>query len=84
MITRETVINEIQKMPEPYLEDLYEVIKGFEAARMIGLTEKKQGAVRLGVMEGVFEVPDNFDDPLPEDLMDGFSRPENFTMLHLR
>lgn len=31
MITREAIINEIQKIPEPYLADLYKMIKDFEA-----------------------------------------------------
>lgn len=33
MITRETIINKIQQMPEPYLGELYEIIKNFEVAR---------------------------------------------------
>ncbi len=33
MITRETIINKIQQMPEPYLGERYEIIKDFEAAR---------------------------------------------------
>jgi hypothetical protein len=33
MITRETIINKIQQMPEPYLGELYEIIKNFEATR---------------------------------------------------
>ena len=35
MITREIIINEIQKMPEPYLIELYEIIKNFETTRKI-------------------------------------------------
>lgn len=30
MITRETIIDKIQKMPEPYLGELYSVIMDFE------------------------------------------------------
>ncbi len=33
MITRESIIDEIQKMPEPYLFELYEIIKRFEATK---------------------------------------------------
>ena len=27
----------------------------------------------LGLLEGIFEVPDNFDDPLPPDVLEGFN-----------
>ncbi|MBN2092971.1 hypothetical protein JW964_25335 [candidate division KSB1 bacterium] len=33
MITRENIIDRIQKMPEPYLIELYEIIKSFEASK---------------------------------------------------
>ena len=33
MITREIIINKIQQIPEPYLGELYEIIKKFEVAR---------------------------------------------------
>ncbi|MGH7496232.1 MAG: hypothetical protein ACREOO_28095 [bacterium] len=33
MSTRELVIDKIQKMPEPYLPELYEIIQEFEAAK---------------------------------------------------
>lgn len=33
MITRETVISEIQKIPEPLLDELYRLIKAFEAQK---------------------------------------------------
>ena len=33
MITRETIIETIRKMPEPYLGELYEIIKDFEATK---------------------------------------------------
>jgi len=33
MITRETIIDKIQKMPEPYLVELYSVIKDFETIK---------------------------------------------------
>jgi prevent-host-death family protein len=29
---------------------------------------------RLGVDQGVYEVPDDFDAPLPDDVLDGFHR----------
>jgi len=33
MITRESIIDTIQKIPEPYLIELYEIIKSFEATK---------------------------------------------------
>lgn len=33
MITRETVISEIKKIPEPLLDELYRLIKAFEAQK---------------------------------------------------
>ncbi|MCI0513780.1 hypothetical protein L0128_11245 [candidate division KSB1 bacterium] len=33
MTIREAIIDVIQKMPEPYLGELYEMIQNFEAAR---------------------------------------------------
>ena len=33
MITRESIIDTIQKMPEPYLLELYEIIKSFEVTK---------------------------------------------------
>lgn len=35
MITREAIIDEIKKIPEQYLRDLYQVIKDFEMNRDI-------------------------------------------------
>ena len=32
-LTRETIIDKIQKMPEPYLAELYSVIKDFETIK---------------------------------------------------
>ncbi len=33
MITRESIIDTIQRMPDPYLGELYEIIKNFEAIK---------------------------------------------------
>jgi hypothetical protein len=35
MITREAIIDAIQRMPEPYLGELYEIIKNFEVTRKV-------------------------------------------------
>ncbi|HYV23956.1 MAG TPA: hypothetical protein VE969_01870 [Pyrinomonadaceae bacterium] len=31
MVTREEILFEVQKMPEQYLDELYQIIKGFES-----------------------------------------------------
>lgn len=31
--------------------------------------------LRLGLLAGRFTLPDDFDDPLPDDLLDAFERP---------
>ncbi len=36
------------------------------------LSVEKRNNVILGIMEGAFEVPDNFDDPLPDEMLDEF------------
>jgi prevent-host-death family protein len=38
------------------------------------LAGEKRNNVILGVMAGAFEVPDHFDDPLPDEWVDGFYR----------
>jgi len=36
------------------------------------LSVEKRNNVILGIMEGAFEVPDNFDEPLPDEILDEF------------
>ena len=36
------------------------------------LSDEKRNNVVLGIMEGAFEVPDNFDDPLTDEILDEF------------
>jgi prevent-host-death family protein len=38
------------------------------------LAGEKRNNVILGVMEGAFEVPDDFDKPLPEEILDELHR----------
>jgi antitoxin (DNA-binding transcriptional repressor) of toxin-antitoxin stability system len=33
---------------------------------------RQLGSVRVGMMKGLIDVPDDFDDPLPDDLLDLF------------
>ena len=45
---------------------------GRPVARLVPVSEPKR--VRLGTDRGLFEVPDDFDEPLPDDLLDAFER----------
>lgn len=33
---------------------------------------KQLGSIRIGTMKGVLNIPDDFDTPLPDDLLDAF------------
>ena len=41
---------------------------------LASLAGEKRNIVILGIMEGAFEVPDNFDDPLPDEILNEFYR----------
>ena len=42
---------------------------GRPVARLCQLEPRKRNAVRFGLLKGQFEVPDDFDAPLPDDLL---------------
>jgi prevent-host-death family protein len=44
---------------------------GKPVARLVALAPE-QPRRRLGILEGKFTIPDNFDDPLPDDILDLF------------
>jgi prevent-host-death family protein len=44
---------------------------GKPVARLVPIAEAKPRR-RLGTLTGMLTVPDNFDDPLPEDILDAF------------
>ncbi|HTC11952.1 MAG TPA: type II toxin-antitoxin system Phd/YefM family antitoxin [Acetobacteraceae bacterium] len=44
---------------------------GKPVARLVPIAEAKPRR-RLGTLTGKLTVPDNFDDPLPEDILDAF------------
>lgn len=46
---------------------------GRPVARLTRL-EQKQGKRRLGVLDGRFRVPDDFNAPLPDDVIEAFER----------
>lgn len=41
---------------------------------LASLAGEKRNNVILGVMEGAFEVPDDFDEPLPDEVLNEFYR----------
>ena len=57
MITREIIINKIQKMPEPYLVELYQIIKNFEATRK---KEKQQQSLMAKLRNIKISAPSDF------------------------
>ena len=40
MATREEILVEVQKMPEQYLDELYQIIKDFESRRQTELSDQ--------------------------------------------
>jgi len=45
--------------------------RGVPVARLVPVPREKQGRV-LGILRGEFSVPDDFDAPLPEDVLELF------------
>ena len=45
---------------------------GKPVARLCPLEPRKRNTVKFGLLKGQFEVPDDFDAPLPDDLLDLF------------
>ncbi|MFZ1642901.1 MAG: type II toxin-antitoxin system prevent-host-death family antitoxin [Candidatus Contendobacter sp.] len=45
---------------------------GKPIARLMPLAVPKKEPRKLGILEGKLKVPDNFDDPLPDDILDLF------------
>ena len=47
---------------------------GKPIARIVPLVPRKPRR-RLGILEGQYSVPDDFDDPLPDEIVDEFYKP---------
>lgn len=52
-------------------EDVIITRAGKPVARLVPIGEA-QSPRRLGTLDGKLTVPDNFDDPLPDDILDAF------------
>jgi prevent-host-death family protein len=50
-------------------EEIVIARNGKPVAKLVAFQEKPLGPRRFGTMRGQFEVPDDFDDPLPDDLL---------------
>lgn len=45
---------------------------GVPVAKLVRCGDETPPRRRLGMLEGQMTIPDNFDDPLPDDLLDAF------------
>ena len=50
------------------------IAKGGKPMAMLTPLTPKKRAIRYGLMKGQFEVPDDFDAPLPDDVITAFER----------
>jgi hypothetical protein len=67
----ETLPNDVQKS---FLEELVQK-KHSEIKALVfpgSSSNEKRNTVILGVLEDAFSIPDNFDEPLPEDIINDF------------
>ena len=46
--------------------------RGVPVARLVPVAKDQQGARKLGIFSGQMIVPDDFDAPLPDDILDAF------------
>ena len=50
------------------------IAKGGKPMAMLTPLTPKKRTIRYGLMKGLFEVPDDFDAPLPDDVIAAFER----------
>jgi prevent-host-death family protein len=65
-----TRLSELLRMVESGQE--IEILRGGEPVALLVPLPRQR--FRLGVDEGAFTVPDDFDDPLPDEVVDSFYR----------
>ena len=70
-------VDEVEKHPGDYLHRVLEgetvvVFRDDRAVAEIRPLNAANGPRPFGLAEGEFVVPDDFDDPLPDDLLDAF------------
>lgn len=70
-------VEEVEKHPGDYLDRVLEgeivvLFRDDRAVAEIRPLKAASGPRPIGLAEGEFVVPDDFDDPLPDDLLDAF------------
>ncbi|MDP2902130.1 MAG: DUF2281 domain-containing protein [Methylovulum sp.] len=69
---QEQLIEEIKQLPEAKLAEIYDFIHYLR----LNLHQKKQGGGikrrPIGLAKGMFEIPANFFEPLPNEILDTF------------
>ena len=75
MMDREKIIQEIAQAPEELVEEMLDFLL-FARSRRSKIQPQKLTQLRpYALCKGEFIVPKNFDDPLPEDLLQDFESP---------
>ena len=75
MTAREKLIQEIAQVPEELVEEMLDFLL-FARSRRSKIQAPKLTQPRpYALCKGEFIVPKNFDDPLPEDLLQDFENP---------
>ena len=73
MTEREQLIQEIEQIPDHLVHKMLEILL---AEKQESLNAEQHIQLRpFGLCEGEFVVPDNFNDPLPEDILLLFENP---------
>ncbi|MFN9173258.1 MAG: DUF2281 domain-containing protein [Synechocystis sp.] len=73
MTTRERWIQEIHQIPEEIVEELLDFLLFTQARRN---QQKEQQTPRpYALCQGEFTVPADFDDPLPDEILQDFENP---------
>lgn len=70
-------VEDLEKHPREYLEKVLEgqtvvVMRDERPVAEIRPLNAASGPRPIGLAEGEFVVPDDFDDPLPDDILDAF------------
>ncbi len=70
MTTREQLIQEISRVPEELVEELFDFLLFTQIRRQ--QTKPLKAPRPYALCAGEFTVPQNFDQPLPEDILKDF------------
>ncbi|MFN5398524.1 MAG: DUF2281 domain-containing protein [Pseudanabaena sp.] len=73
MTTKERLIQELINSPEELVEELMDFLLFVRSRR--SLNQDLQQSRPYGLCTGEFTVPENFDDPLPDDVLQDFEYP---------